>query len=235
MGSPVEGWNWTAIAAVGTWAAVVVALVIALCGDWLRAWLYPPKLEVALVDPKGEPTKMKRKWTDASGQQQQRMADARYYYVVARNRRRYAPAHGVQVMLMSIEIEGPHSKPQVNAVGPLPLTWKLPELYPLARTVGDEAIANLFYVIENKPLEFVTPVVPYNFAHQYPAPCKLWATVQARGIEGDSEPLRIEIAWNGQWHPGDTEMARNLPVSSSISSTATTTTTTTTMPIATTP
>jgi hypothetical protein len=45
MGSPVEGWNWTAIAAVGTWAAAVVALVIALFGEWLRARLNPPKLE----------------------------------------------------------------------------------------------------------------------------------------------------------------------------------------------
>jgi hypothetical protein len=83
--------------------------------------------------------------------------------------------------------------------------------------VGDEAIANLFYVIENKPLEFVAPVVPYNFAHKYP-PCKLWATVQARGVEGDSNRLRIEIAWNGKWDPGETEMANNLQVSSSISS-----------------
>jgi hypothetical protein len=125
MGSPAEGWNWTAIAAVGTWAAAFVALVIALCGDWLRARLYPPKLEVTLVNPKGELTEMKRRWRDESGQQQQRMADARYYYVVARNRRRhFAPAHDVQIMLMSIEIEGPNGLPQVNAVGPLPLTWK---------------------------------------------------------------------------------------------------------------
>jgi hypothetical protein len=175
-------------------------------------------LEVALVDPKGELTKVKRTWTDESGRQQQRIADARYYYVVARNRRRYAPAHDVQVMLMSIEIEGPNGLPRVKAVGPVPLTWKLPELYPLVRTVGDEAIANLFYVIANKPLEFVAPVVPYNLAHQYPAPCKLWATVQARGIEGVSKPLRVAIAWDGNWDPGDTEMARNLPVSSSLSS-----------------
>jgi hypothetical protein len=203
--------NWTAISAVGTCAAVIVALF----GDRLRAWLFPPSLEVALVSAAGERTAALLSWRDTSGQLQQRTADARYYYVLARNRRPFAPAHDVQIMLTKLEAEGPNGQPQIAASGPLPLTWKFPELHPLARTVGDEAIANLFFVIENKPLEFVLTAMPLIFPHRHQPPLRLWATIQARGIEGVSKPLRIAIAWDGKWEPGEVEMARHLQVSPS--------------------
>src|SRR5262249_18997560 len=115
--------------------------------------------------------------------------------------------------LTSIEIVGPDGRPQLAAVGPLPLGWKFPMLHPLNRTVGDDAIADLFFVLEGKPLEFVLPVVPNNFPHLHEPPVKLWATVQARSIEGSSNPLRLEIAWNGRWELGEAEMAKNLQVS----------------------
>ena len=72
----------------------------------------------------------------------------------------------VQIMLMAIDTQGPNGQPQLAAAGPLPLTWKFPMLHPLARTVGDDAIADFFLVLEGKPLEFQLPVVPSNFPHK---------------------------------------------------------------------
>jgi hypothetical protein len=52
---------------------------------------------------------------------------------------------------MAIDTQGPNGQPQLAAAGPLPLTWKFPMLHPLARTVGDDAIADFFLVLEGKP------------------------------------------------------------------------------------
>jgi hypothetical protein len=205
----VKASDWiAAVAALGTWAAVMVALF----GDRVTSWLVRRSLEIELVSPKGELTEAVRTWTDESGQQQRRRAKTRYYYVRARNRRRVPAAHGLQIMLMSLEIEGPNQRPQIVGSGPLPLAWKYPELHPLARTVGDDAVANLFFVLEGKPREFVLPLIPNNFPHRHDPPLRLWATVQARAIEGNSPPLRLRIDWNDKWHDGEAEMANNLQI-----------------------
>jgi len=34
----------------------------------------------------------------------------------------------------------------------------------------------------------------------------------ARSNETDSRQHRLEIAWNGEWNPGDTEMSRHLKI-----------------------
>ena len=79
-------------------------------------------------------------------------------------------AHEVQIMIMSLEVEGPGRRPQIAGVGPLPLGWMHPQLHPLGRTVGDDAIADFFYVLEGKALEFILPLVPNNFPHRQAAP-----------------------------------------------------------------
>lgn len=196
----------TGLAAVGTWVAIVVALF----GDKLRSKLLPLRLEIELVDKRGEITDQHRASRNEHGQATTRVARARYYYVVVRNRARIPVAHEVQVMIMSLEVEGPDGRPQIAGGGPLPLGWKHPQLYPLGRTVGDDAIADFFYVLEGKPLEFILPLVPNNFPHKQAPPFKIWVTLQARAIEGTSKPLRLEIAWNGKWTEGAAEMANNL-------------------------
>lgn len=199
------------IAAAGTWAAVMVALF----GDWLRAKLFPLHLDLELVDSSGDLTIQDRNWIDDNKVPQHRRAKARYYYVVVRNTGRVRIAHDVQIMLIDLAVEGPDGQPQVVGKGPLPLVWQHQQLYPLLRTVGtagDEAVADFFFVLEEKPLEFVLALVPNNFPNKIDAPLKVWVTLEARAIEGRSKPLRLQIAWNGKWHDGREEMAENLPV-----------------------
>jgi len=199
------------IAAAGTWAAVMVALF----GDWIRARLFPLRLGLELVDGSGDLTFQDRSWIDDSGERQQRRAKARYYYVRVRNTARVRVAHDVQIMLMDLSVEGPDGQPQVRGRGPLPLIWQHQQLYPLLRTVGaagDEAVANFFFVLESKPLEFMLALVPNNFQHRIDPPLKIWVTLQARAAEGVSKPWRLQIAWNGKWHEGSAEMGDNLKI-----------------------
>ena len=43
-------------------------------------------------------------------------------------------------------------------------------------------------------------------------PCTFVVTVQSRGNEADSKPLRLQISWDGEWHDGAREMQRHLSV-----------------------
>jgi hypothetical protein len=98
--------------------------------------------------------------------------------------------------------------------GTLPLRWQHQETDPaLRRTIGPEAVADLFFVTENNIL-YLTPVIsPNNFPGEHTGTTRLWVTVQARSVEVDSNVLRVEIAWDGQWDPGEEEMAKHLRVS----------------------
>jgi hypothetical protein len=142
--------------------------------------------------------------------QQSRTAKARYYHVRARNLSRAPAAHDVQIVITRIETVGPSGLPQAAYTGPLPLTWRHAQLHPVARTVGPDADADLFFVLENKPLEFVPMLTPNNFPIRHDGPVQLWVTIQARATEGDSAPLRLHIAWNGKWAEGEAEMGRHL-------------------------
>jgi hypothetical protein len=37
-------------------------------------------------------------------------------------------------------------------------------------------------------------------------------TLQAQGTEGESLPIRIKIAWDGQWDKGEVEMRKHMVV-----------------------
>jgi len=41
---------------------------------------------------------------------------------------------------------------------------------------------------------------------------RLVFTLEARGVEKDSDPLRVEVSWNGQWSDDRDTMMRNFVV-----------------------
>jgi hypothetical protein len=99
------------------------------------------------------------------------------------------------------------------------LPWARQEyLSLLTRTIGTPASGSVFFVQENGMLGF-TPaiatggVLASHFPREHQGPCTLWVTLRALSIEADSEPLRLKIDWNGQWHPGKAEIERACLVS----------------------
>jgi hypothetical protein len=50
--------------------------------------------------------------------------------------------------------------------------------------------------------------VPEEFAQ----PFRLFLTLQARGVEAESNSLRLEISWDGKWSDAEAEMKRHLVV-----------------------
>jgi len=177
----------------------------------LRSWLYPPVLRLDLLSVAGEAVRIDYK-TIQNGQLFERSVNARYYHLHVRNTRNFPAATDVQVLITRIEIPGPSGDPQLAYVGELPLRWRHQEIYPILRKIDRATDADLFYVTDELLLRFTPLLVPNNFVAEYRGPSRFWITAVAHGTEAASNVIRIEVAWDGQWDPGEAEMQRHLTI-----------------------
>ncbi len=133
----------------------VAVFVVAIWGDQIRAKLAPPKLHVELSDPKGlRITQFIRPEESDEGtmQQAQKTIQSRYYHLRVINEKRFPVAHEVQVVIASLEGEGPDRYPQVIFRIPLPLTWRNQRDFDPRprRTVGGRSLeVDLLFVRED--------------------------------------------------------------------------------------
>jgi len=206
-------WNWAvyALAAVGTVGAVVVALF----GEWIRAHLWPPKLVVSLRDSTDEsvPTKL-------ATEEARVITQSRWCHVHVENtRRRFSPATDVQVFLLSVEEPDAAGTFQLRwAAEPVPLAWSHQKYKPATFRIGVPRQADLCSVVQH-PTDgthflLLAPLFqPFALPVRWETGCKLALTVQARGVEADSNKLRVEVAWNGEWSDDPRTMRRHLTVS----------------------
>jgi hypothetical protein len=196
--------------AVGTW----LVFVAAIWGERIRTWLFKPNLRVELVSSIGTLT-TETIIDTRQGTQYDR--PARYYNVSVVNPRRWPIATDVQIMMTRLETLSPSGTPTTAWTGEIPLQWVHQELHPLLRKVGRHAFADLAVVVNDttvgqKQLHLLPLMKPNNFERSYYTTTRIWVTVMATANEIDSPPLRLEIAWDGQWNAGDSEMARHLVI-----------------------
>ncbi|HVN01528.1 MAG TPA: hypothetical protein VMT68_15070 [Caulobacteraceae bacterium] len=207
MGSESQfWWNWgvSAIGAFGTVAAVIVALF----GNRLQRWLFPPRLTVNLADSGG----VKGGYTliDAAGQRVE--SEARWYHALVANPTRWPAVTQVQVALRQIEEVDALGKPCPIWAGDTPLQWAHKGDRPLLLNIGHAAEFDLFSVVKEGWLD-IHPLAPLESqSTRWPDKAHIFLTVQARGIEGDSPATRFEVAWDGAWSDDRTEMARHVVV-----------------------
>ena len=80
-------WTWWL-----NFALVVAALatiIVALFGEWLRAKLFRPKLELRLLHEYGEKQNVPLEWMNPDGTTESRMGLARYYHLKVSNDSRW--------------------------------------------------------------------------------------------------------------------------------------------------
>lgn len=205
---------WVRLAAA---VATLLAVIVALFGDWFRSKLFAPKLRLELVSPHGNKTHV----TITSGGSS-RTELARYYHIRLTNEVGWPKASQTQVYLMRVEEPGPDGVSQIRWSGDVPLKWQWHEIHPLQRTVGPEAVCDLFSVVKGKWLElqtiiYPTALEPYRL-RRVGAPIDMTVVLQARSNEGNSPITSFRMTWDGQWEDGDVEMSQHLivkPVASS--------------------
>jgi hypothetical protein len=214
-----------ALGVLGTWFVFGAAI----WGERIRSSLFKPVLRVTLDDPRGVPTtetitKVGASATAASGiaqsQVQQYTRPARYYHLLVRNVRRWPIAHDVRILITRLERPDPGGRPTTVWTGEIPLGWEHAAIHPASRTLGRPARAD-FAVAAQDPTEVserrnqvhLLPVIePNNFQRSYHTATQFWVTVIGTSNETDSLPLRLEMAWDGQWEAGDSEMERHLKI-----------------------
>ncbi len=194
-------------AAIATSAAVIVALF----GDFLKAKLFTPHLELSLPNPRGElTTEVTPLGTGLTNQ-----VNARYYHVRVSNRWRWPVAKDVQIVLVRLEDIGPSGARRIIWASDdgVPLRWRLQEIHPLSRIVGRRADADLCSARETGSLTLHPMITPNNLPVSRTGRTDIYLSLQARSNEVESQILSVRISWDGLWNAGETEMAAHLVVS----------------------
>lgn len=200
-------WGVQAAIAFGTIGAVVVALF----GDWFRAWLSPPKLSISLKNEIGVIEK-----AAFLPSQDDKVTDSRWYHIRIENLRRWSPAREVQLLLLQFAEPDSAGHFQATWTGELPLKWAHQQIKPLRPTIGAPQDCDLCSVTKmpdgTHQLEWYPLIRPYFLDATWGSPHKFAVTLQARSLETESNLLRVEIAWDGQWADDATQMSRHLVV-----------------------
>src|SRR5262249_38910633 len=145
-------------------------------------------------------------------------SEGRWYYVKIENSRRWSPATQTQVLML--EIQEPDASGEMKPIwsGTMPLKWRSVGYLPLGKTVGYWAECDVCSVIKGGTGEKegwieIHPVIQEPpMKVQRTSACRFVLALQARSVEADSNLLRVEITWNGQWSDDSDLMARHLVI-----------------------
>jgi hypothetical protein len=166
--------DWaTAAGAAGAFAAVIVALF----GRQIRAWLTPPRLDLRVENEAGV-----------------RAGDTSWYHLRVSNPRRWSPVTAVRVFLLKIEMDG-LAAPWVDEV---PLRWRFEKPGGEYLDVGFARDCDLCAVDDCKLT--LQPAIEWGLPddlESFHRPVRMTLTLQARGLEADSAELRLLLDWDG--------------------------------------
>lgn len=200
-------WNWWV--QLGVAVGTIAAALVALFGAALRAKFFPPLLRLDLLRQEGDKIPVRINPPASTGAPF-RMEDARFFHLIVKNKRRWSPAHDVQIYLTRVETRDVTDRWAVEWLGDLPMRWRHQEISPLTRTVGPDAECDMMSVVKGKHIELSTLITPYNLQFRRSGPTQFVATFEARSSEVNSRQVRIMVTWDGDWHDGDLEMKHHL-------------------------
>ena len=182
----------------------IAAVLPASFGRSVRANLFPPQLVLRLADADGEAASVKIGSTPPKR--------ARNYHLSVLNERCWFPATEVRGVLLQVEKRGPNDAFRVAWRGEVQIGWRNGERLPPTRTIGWAEYAHFFSVVEGVGLRLNLLTEPPDLPLAWLGASTLLLTLQARASEVDSPPLRTKVDWDGNWHPGETEMGQHLKV-----------------------
>jgi hypothetical protein len=193
---------------VSQWAVAagsIAVAIVALWGHVIQARWFGPRLRVALKNPKGEVTEIRDSFVVS-----------RHYHLRVWNERRRTStscAHNVRVVIKEIyrpNADGTMS--QTPLAGPLQLEWRFQGFNPQFQTIGAESICDLGLLRKGEPFTLSTLFRHFSFDPNVQARQKVIVVLVALSDEGESNELKIEIAWDGSWSEDSDEMVKHMVV-----------------------
>jgi len=207
-------WTWPNIINAGVACGTLGVTVLALWGKWLEYHIFGPKLTLSLFDPSGHPT-VSRETRDGTivGQH-----SSRYYHLQIRNKRKWALAKNVRVLLT--DCKTPVADGSFSSIlrgGPLQLAWQYHAVKPsFYRDIGPVSERCDVACLEQNPTskrhEFRITCLfwPNDFEPTLREKGSLVISVKAAAVNGESPPLHLRIDWNGKYSETTADMAKNL-------------------------
>jgi hypothetical protein len=187
--------------------ATFLAVVVALFSWRWRNWISPPRLAIDFASEKGFQGTL-FKLDPATNRAITN--DAIWYHIRVQNLTRGNPVTGVYVFLL--QIEAPDAAGVFKPIwdGGAALGWRHePNQQP--KTIGHLAECDFCYIVKDQPPQIrLNPLVPGQAPNLFTGQFQLIFTMQAKGVEADSNRLRIKVSWNGQWSDIAEERSRNL-------------------------
>ncbi|MGA8871804.1 MAG: hypothetical protein WB460_11740 [Candidatus Acidiferrales bacterium] len=181
-------WGHEVIEAVTALGTLLLA-ALAIWGDRIKDWLFGPRLELFLVDPRGDRTRRN------SGR------DVIYYHLRVKNRR-LAVAKSVQVLVqgMSRRTPGGTFVPD-RIVYPLPLVWTPAEMRQSSRDVFGTSTCDFgFLDLMSPAFEIATQIRPNNFRGGVGAGESVRFEIIAAGENVYfTKALVLQVSWDGNW------------------------------------
>jgi len=163
-------------------------------------WL-GPKLRIALKNPKGEVSM----FNDG--------VLSRYYHLRVWNERRAAPAHNVRIVIKSLyrpSADGTMS--QITLSGPLQMAWQFQGSNPQFQTIGAESTCDLGCLRQGEVFRLSTLFHHISFNSTIESGQKIIVGIIALSDEVESNELKLEIAWDGNWSEDSDEMLRHMVI-----------------------
>ena len=189
---------------ISQWAIAIGSIVVAIVALWghvIRARWFGPKLHLTLKDSRGEAVM----FSDG--------IPSRYYHLRVWNDRRASPANNVRVVIKTIyrpNADGTLS--QVPLSGPLQLAWQYQGSTPQYQTIGAESTCDLGYVRQRESFRLSTLFHHNSFDPTVQQRQKVIVDLVALSDEGESNELKLEIAWDGIWSEDSDELVRRMVV-----------------------
>lgn len=200
-------WTSWVVQVLGMLGTFLIA-TIALFGPWLRNWIAPPNLTIALASVEGWPSTL-RIYDQAA--KQTHSTPGIWYHVRVDNSTRWNPVTELYIFLLSVEERDAAGNYQRVWNGRAALGWRS-DANPQPKKIGYTAECDLCHILKN-PLQIgLSPIIPGEVPGPYTEECRIALTFQARGLERDSDLLRVEVSWDGKWSDDREQMMRHLVV-----------------------
>jgi hypothetical protein len=200
-------WTDEAIKLLGILATLFLA-VVALFGARIRYRLDPPRLNIALARNDGWPATLHvlEQATNTAA-----LTDGLWYHARVDNLTRWNTVTGVHVFLISIEVPDVEGNFQIVWTGDAALGWRH-DPNPAPKAVGYAAECDLCHVLRGIPQVRLSPIIRGQVQDAFNTPLRMALTLQARGVDANSNLLRVVVSWDGQWSNNRDDMRRHLVV-----------------------
>ena len=192
---------WYMVSQWAVAAGTIVVAIVALWGHIIRARWFGSKLRLALKNPKGEVSM----FSDG--------VVSRYYHLRVWNDRRASPAHNVRVVIKALyrpSADGTMSLTPLS--GPLQLAWQFQGSNPQFQTIGAESTCDLGFLRQGEPFSLSTLFRHISFDPAVRERQKAIVALVALSDEGESNELKLEIAWDGIWSEDSDEIVKHIVV-----------------------